>query len=223
MQLPVQTFSAFVEQMAATLQGTSSKLIDLTVGSVLRALLEACASVALWLQWMILQVLAVTRAATSTGSDLDSWMADFQFYRLPASNSVGIATFGRYAPGLPATVPVGSTVRVQSGPQTFDVTAQPTNPTWNGANGYTIPAGTTAIDVPVASSLPGASGNVQAGAIVLLASPIAGVDTVTNLLPTVGGADAENDAAFRNRFTLYINSRSLATAVATRDIFRYPR
>jgi uncharacterized phage protein gp47/JayE len=217
MQLPVQTFSTYVEQMAATLQGTSSALIDLTVGSVLRALLEACASVALWLQWMILQVLSVTRAATSAGTDLDSWMADFQFFRLPASFAAGTVTLSRFSVGSQAVVPVGTVVRVQGGTQTFAVTAQPTNPAWNGANGFTIPIGISSIDVPVLCVQTGAIGNVQAGAIDLLATSIPGVDSVINALPTVGGMDPESDAAFRSRFTLYINSRSLATDLAVQN------
>ena len=66
MQLSLQNFSTLVEGMAASVQGAAS-LLDLTVGSVLRAILEANAAVALWLQWLIVQVLATTRLATSTG------------------------------------------------------------------------------------------------------------------------------------------------------------
>ena len=72
MILPLQTFTTLVQNMAAGVQGSAAQLIDLSVGSVLRALLEACASVALWMQWLILQVLSMTRAATSSGADLDS-------------------------------------------------------------------------------------------------------------------------------------------------------
>jgi len=180
MQLPVLSFSAMIEQMAATLQGTATALIDLTVGSVLRALLEASASVALWLQWLILQVLSMTRAATSTGPDLDTWMADFSLTRLPAVASAGIVTFSRYTPGITATILVGTGVRVTQGTQTFAVVAQASNPAWNGITGYSLLAGVSSVDVPVAASQPGSAGNVQGGAIGLLSSPIVGVDSVTN-------------------------------------------
>jgi hypothetical protein len=40
MQLPLQSFVALVQQMAASVQGAAAQLIDLSVGSVLRALLE---------------------------------------------------------------------------------------------------------------------------------------------------------------------------------------
>lgn len=211
MQLPVQSFSAMVQQMAATLQGNASQLVDLTVGSVLRALLEASASVALWMQWLILQVLSMTRAATSVGADLDSWMADFSLSRLPATSAVGTVTFSRYTPGITTTIQVGSIVRVTQGLQTFSVTMQATNPAWNGTSGYTLQEGITNVDVPVSATQPGSAGNVLSGAIGLLASPIPGIDTVTNAMPTAGGLDPETDAAFRSRFQLYINSRSLAT------------
>ena len=67
MQLQLQTFTSLVSSAAAAVQGAASQLVDLTVGSVLRAVLEANASLALWLQWLILQVLRTTRAATSQG------------------------------------------------------------------------------------------------------------------------------------------------------------
>jgi uncharacterized phage protein gp47/JayE len=217
MQLPVLSFSAMIEQMAATLQGTATALIDLTVGSVLRALLEASASVALWLQWLILQVLSMTRAATSAGPDLDTWMADFSLTRLPAVASAGIVTFSRYTPGITATILVGTGVRVTQGTQTFSVVAQASNPDWNGSTGYSLLVGVSSVDVPVAASQPGSAGNVQAGAVGLLSSPIVGVDSVTNANAILGGVDAESDAALRLRFQLYINSRSQATDLAVQS------
>jgi uncharacterized phage protein gp47/JayE len=217
MQLPVLTFSGLVEQMAAGVQGTATQLIDLTVGSVLRALLESCASVALWLQWLILQVLASTRAATSTGPDLDSWMADFSFVRLPGAAAAGAVTFARSTVGLSCVVPVGCTVLTSDGSLSFAVIEDDTNPAWNGAGGYMLAAQQASVAVPVQCTTVGPAGNVQAGTVGLLASPIPGVDTVSNAAPFTGGVSAEPDAAFRARFQLYINSRSLATVTAILD------
>src|SRR3954469_14647325 len=50
MQLPFRSFSQLVQDMAATVQGASGQLSNLSVGSVLRAILEANASVGLWMQ-----------------------------------------------------------------------------------------------------------------------------------------------------------------------------
>ena len=213
MQLPVLTFSTMLEQMAASVQGAASQLLDLAIGSVLRSLLEACAAVALWLQWLILQVLASTRAATSQGGDLDSWMADFSFSRLAGSQASGVVTFARYTSGVAATIMAGTTVLTTDGTQSFTVTIDASNPAWNGS-AYILPASLISIEVPVEAAATGVSGNVLAGMIGLIAAPISGVDIVSNAAPTTGGLSPETDVAFRSRFQLYINSLSLATVNA---------
>jgi len=115
MQLPLQDFTALVRTQAAAVQGAARGLIDLSVGSVLRAVLEANASVGLWVQWLIVEVLATTRAATSGGADLDSWVADFGLARLPGIPAAGAATFSRTTTGLSAVVPVGALVKTGTG------------------------------------------------------------------------------------------------------------
>ena len=217
MKLPVLSFTAMVEQMGAYVQGSATPLIDLTVGSILRALLEACASLALWLQWLVLQVLSATRAATSAGADLDSWMADFSFARLSGTASVGVLTFSRFTAGLTATIGVGTVATTSDGSQKFSVVADAANSAWNGADGYVLEADQSSIDLPATATLVGLGGNVLANSISLIAAPIAGVDNVANTLPFTGGTDGESDEAFRARFLLYINSRSAATAVAIKN------
>jgi uncharacterized phage protein gp47/JayE len=213
--LLLQTFAALMQTMAASVQGAASQLIDLSVGSVLRAILEANAAVALWVQWLIVQVLGVTRAATSAGSDLDSWMADYSLTRLPATPAVGAVTLARYTTTLTAFIPVGTQVRSADGSQSFSVTADPTNAAFSATlNGYTLGAGVASLIVPLVASNLGAAGNLQPGTATVLGSAIAGVDTVINALPFAGGADAETDPAFRARFSGYIQSLSLATPLA---------
>jgi uncharacterized phage protein gp47/JayE len=215
MQLQLQTFSSLVSAAAAAVQGSAKQLIDLTVGSTLRALLEASASVGLWMQWLILQVLQMTRAATSAGADLDSWMADFDLTRLPAVAATGSVTFSRFTPTNSALVPLGTQVKTADATLAFDVTQDTTNATWNAMlNGYLIPAGQTNVTVPVLAEVAGSSGNVQANTITLVSTAIAGVDTVTNALAFTNGIDAETDAALRTRFQNYINTRCQATATA---------
>lgn len=215
MQLSFQTFGSLVENMAASVQSASSQILDLTVGSVTRALLEANASVGLWMQWLILQVLQSTRAATSTGPDLDSWMADMTLTRLPAVAAIGRVTFSRFTPNAPALIPVGALVRTADGSQSFSITAEPLNTSWNQAlNGFSLPAGVAALSVPVVAMVAGSAGNVQADTITLLATAVPGVDTVVNPDPLQGGLDAELDAAFRARFQNFIQSRSRATPLA---------
>ena len=215
MILPLQTFTTMLEGMSAGLQGRATQLIDLSVGSVLRALLESCASIALWMQWLILQVLSMTRASTSVGADLDSWMADFSFGRLPGSASNGLVTFTRFTVGLPAFIKEGTIVLTTDGSLRFAVISDNTNPFWSQQPaGYTLPATVASITLPAQALVAGASGNVLAGTIGLLGSAIPGVDQVLNSSDFGGGVDVESDASLRTRFQLYINSRSLGTAGA---------
>lgn len=215
MQLQLQDFTMLVRNMAASVQGSARALIDLTTGSVLRAILEANASVALWLQWLIVQVLAQTRAATSTGTDLDTWVADFSLLRLPAQPALTTAIFSRITPGFPASIPVGTQVKTADTTQTFSVLPDTGNPAYDPAtNTYNLAAASTSIALPVQAQIPGSAGNVQAGLIAMLATAIPGVDTVTNPLQAQGGIDAEADAALRARFANFIDSRSRATPAA---------
>jgi len=215
MQLQLQTFSSLVSTAAAAVQGSARQLIDLTVGSTLRALLEASASVGLWMQWLILQVLQMTRAATSAGADLDSWVADFGLTRLPAVAATGSVTFLRFTPTNSALVPLGTQVKTADATLAFDVTQDTTNTTWNATlNGYLIPASQAAVTVPVVAEVAGSSGNVQANTITLISAAISGVDTVTNAPAFTNGIDAETDVALRARFQNYINTRCQATASA---------
>ena len=214
MNLPLQNFTTLLENMSASLQGSATQLVDVSVGSVMRALLEASASVALWMQWLILQVLGMTRAATSMGSDLDSWMADFSLVRLPGVSSTGIVVFGRYTLGVATTVPVGAIVKSTDGLLSFLVVADSSNPAWNGVSGYVLGPTAATLPLPAEASNPGASGNILGGSIGLLGSAIPGIDFVTNPTAFTGGIDAESDSALRSRFQLYINSRSQATLEA---------
>ena len=215
MQLPLQGFTTLMQNMAASVQGAANAAIDLTVGSVLRAILEANAAIALWMQWLIVQVLAQTRAATSNGTDLDSWVADFGMSRLPAQAASTTLSFSRITPGFPAVIAVGSQAKTSDGAQTFTVQADPTHPAFlTLTNSFNIAPSVTSISVPAVAAVGGAGGNVQAGAITLLATAIPGVDAVTNLVAAAGGQDAESDTALRSRFANFIDSRSRATPAA---------
>jgi uncharacterized phage protein gp47/JayE len=215
MQLKLQDFTTLVRNMAASVQGSATALIDVTTGSVMRAILEANASVALWLQWLIVLVLGQTRAATSVGADLDSWVADFSLARLPAQAAETTALFSRITPGLVASIPVGTQAKTADGTQTFAVLIDPTNPAYVPAtSSYTVAAAASSIALTVQAVTPGSAGNVQSGLISMLATAIPGIDAVTKQNQAQGGLDAEPDAALRARFTNFIDSRSRATPAA---------
>ncbi|MEO9191538.1 MAG: baseplate J/gp47 family protein [Acetobacteraceae bacterium] len=215
MQLSLQSFTTLVQNMAAGVQSAASQVLDLTVGSTVRAILEANASIALWLQWLILQVLQSTRAATSAGADLDTWVADFTLMRLPAVAASGNVTFLRFTASGQAVIPPGALVRTSDGQQTFAVVTDATNPAWSSSvGGYVAAAGVASVAVPVSAQAAGSAGNVQPAAIALLATAIPGIDAVTNPDGFANGLDAESDEALRARFQIFIQSRSRATPTA---------
>lgn len=212
MALSTQDFTTLVRSMVASVQGGASTLINLGTGSALLAALEAVAGVVLWLQGLILQVLTLTRAATSSGADLDSWVADFGVTRLAATAATGTVTFSRFTPSAQAVVPVGTSVQTADGTQTFTVALDTTNAAYNSVlGGYVLNIGVSSVTVSVAATVAGSGGNVLANTITSITTPIAGVDTVTNGSAFTNGLDAETDTALRTRFVSYIASLSKAT------------
>jgi uncharacterized phage protein gp47/JayE len=214
MTVSTQNFSTLVSNMAAAVQARASQLVDLTIGSILRAVIEACAAAGLWLQSLVLQVAALTRLATSTGSDADSFVNDFGFSRVQAVGSTGPLYFSRATATSAATVPVGTQAQTADGTQTFQVTADSTNSAWNGSNGYTIPAGTVGITIPSQATTVGSASNVLANTVTLILSAIPYVNFVTNPSAMSGGADAQSDASLRVAFQNFIASLASATRTA---------
>jgi uncharacterized phage protein gp47/JayE len=215
MNLPTRTFTDIVRDMSAAITASAGELVDLSIGSILRAIIEANAAIVLWAQWLALLTLQTTRAATSSGADLDSWMADFSLSRLPAIAAAGIATFSRYSSVAVAVVPVGTMVKTQDGSVSFLVAADQTNPAWSTVqSAYSLAVGVNSVDLPIIASLGGSFGNILSNTITLLASSIPGIDFVNNNLPTTGGTDPETDVAFRVRFGNFFAARSRATVDA---------
>lgn len=210
-----KSFTQLVSDFATAVQSRSAALADFTVGSILRAVSEATASVTVWIESLILVLLQTTRAATSSGTDLDSWVADYGLTRLAAIAATGSVTFARFTATYQATIAPGILVQTADGSLQFAVTIDTTNAAWSvPANAYLIPAGTSSITIPVLCTTTGPAGNVIAGAISLMASAIPYVDTVTNALAFTTGIAAETDTALRARFVSYIANLSKATKAA---------
>lgn len=222
MALQTQDFTTLVSNQVAAAQAESTALLDFSTGSVLLALIEANTSaVALWLQALILQLLSVTRLATSQASDVDSWVGDFGLTRLPAVAATGTVTFSRFTNTQQAVIIANATpslstqVQTADGTQSFYVAIDTTNINYNAAlGGYVIQAGTSSISVPVQANVAGSGGNVLTGAISTLITPTPFVDTVTNASPFTNGLNQELDAALKARFPLFIASLSRATKSA---------
>lgn len=213
--MQTRTFSQLVSDQVVAIQGAAAGLVDFNVGSVLRAFTEAMALVALWLQGQVLSLLLTTRASTSTGADLDTWMGDYGLTRVGAIEARGDVVLTRFSTTGEAEVPLGSRVETLDGSQSFLVVADTNNPAWSaGRQVYVLSPGDGAITVPVVSMSAGAAGNVAANQVSVINGAMPGIDTVANPSGFAGGSDAESDAAFRVRFQLFIASLSKATAAA---------
>ena len=196
MNLPTRNLTDIVRDMSAAVTASAGRLIDISIGSVLRAIIEANAAIVLWVQWLVVLTLQTTRAATSTGTDLDSWMADFSLSRLPAVSVNGHCDLLHGFPGTAtAFVAPGTIVKTQDGSVSFAVTVDPSNPAWQPAlNSYSLTPGVMSLNLPIVASISGQPGNVLANTITVLASPVSGIDTIDNAAPTSGGEDPESDA-----------------------------
>jgi uncharacterized phage protein gp47/JayE len=209
MALTTFSFSQITSNFATAAQASAKAALNFTIGSVFLAIAHATSGVVLWLQAIILQLLTLTRASTSIGTDLDSWCADYGFNRLSASASTGQVTFSRFTATMQAVVPIGAGVQTADGTQAFTVILDITNSAYNaGLGGYVLPVNTASVNVPVQAAVAGSGGNVQAATITALTTPVTGVDTVTNAASFINGVDAESDAAFRLRFVAYLSSLS---------------
>lgn len=221
-ELRTKDFATLVRDQATAIQGASSRLLDLTVGSILRAVVEANAGVVLWLQSLVLKVLQITRASTSTGVDLDTWVQDYGMTRLAARKASGLVTFRRstVTPQSPRAVILAAglapqVVQTSVGARKFVVVQDLDHPNYSpGENGYVLEQGAESITVPVEALVAGSSGNVVAGAIDQIVGSLPGVDLVENEDAFENGRDAETDAALRARFVSFIGALSKATKVA---------
>lgn len=204
-----------ISNMVTSAQQKAKVLLDFTVGSVNLAIIEAVAQVVIWLEGLILTLLAVARAATSSGADLDSWMADYGLTRLAATSSTGQVTFSRFTPTYQAVVPVGTVIQTADGTQQFTVISDTTQTAYSATlGGYVIAAGINSAVATVQSVNTGTQTNVLANTITTLTQAVQYVDTVTNAANFTNAVNSETDTAFRARFVTYINSLSKATKAA---------
>ena len=210
--LPTKDLTTLISDQAVAIQALASQTLDLSTGSVELALIESNAGVGFWIQDLIVALLAVTRASTSKGTDLDSFVADYGLTRNAAVPASGLVTFSRNVTTQQAVVLVGAQVETVVGSQIYTVYADNTNVNYNASlNGYVISIGTPSIPVPVKANVPGIAGNASANTITQILQGIPYVDSVTNAAAFVNGKDQENNPSLRKRFIDYINSLSKAT------------
>ena len=215
MSLSLRSFATTVSTAVATAQASCTQLVDMSVGSPGRALMEAVSGTGLWLQYLVLQTLLRTRLSTSTGVDCDSFVNDFGMTRLQGSPASGFVTMSSLSPdGQSAVIPPGAVVRTVSG-VSFSVVEDASLSYWSATDdGYVRLSGTKSISVPVSANVSGSTGNVASGAICLMGTSISGIDTVTNENVFSNGSDQESDAQLRARFPLWLAAKATASSAA---------
>ncbi|EHH67018.1 baseplate J/gp47 family protein [Gluconobacter morbifer] len=215
MSLSLRSFATTVSTAVATAQASCTQLIDVSVGSPARALVESVSGIGLWLQYLLLQLMMRTRLSTSSGADCDSFINDFGMTRLPGTAATGMVVMTSFSPGSQSAVVVpGVKVRTVSG-LSFSVVKDSTLAGWSpDAGGYVRPAGVGAVSVPVQCDVAGCSGNVSAGALCLMGTAVSGIDTVTNESALLNSSDQETDAQVRARFPLWLAAKATASRMA---------
>ncbi len=206
--------------IATGIQGRASQLIDFSIGSPLRAIAEGFAGLFLWMQALVLELLQAMRLSTATGTDVDSFTGDFGVYRLLAQPASGTVILSRLSiVNTPILIPFGAIVQTNPGitvitgtsstpPQPQQQYVVVANPTFIGysaaAGGYIMAPNTGSMTVPIQALTPGSGGNVVAGAINQLGSPVTGIDTVSNPSALLNGFNSEADQSLKNRFAAFI-------------------
>lgn len=216
LNVPFKSFQTLVNDQVKATQSATNDPLDFNVGTPELALVEAQAGMGMWLQWLFSILLSYTRAQTSSGAALDSWMAQFQLSRLPAIPSTGNVTFSRNSVSGAVSIPANTTLLKTTNYLTsFTVIPDPANPNYNPqSNSYQMVIGQATLLAKVQCNTSGEVGNVGANEITFISTPIGGINSVTNLLPFTNGKNSESDQDFRARFILYINSLSRAVKMA---------
>lgn len=121
------------------------------------------------------------------------------------------------APAIPARSGVQTGYKVQTEIDTiqYEVVEDLTNPNYDpGTLSYKIPANATEVYVKVEALTVGTEGNVAANTLVVMPTPISGIDGCINPYAISNGQAREGNIALRKRFRDFNMSRGSATKAA---------
>jgi uncharacterized phage protein gp47/JayE len=222
MGLPNRSFDDFVNAMVASWAASLGFPPTFSqTGDAFYSMMQTVAAQLVFIQAQVQLVNYVARAQTcgsdlnngTTDADLDSFYAQFGFTRLPGQAAVGPVTLGKLSPAtVQVLYPVGSVVQTVGGAISYALIADTNQPTFDPVqNAYVLQIGQSSLTATAQAQVSGSAYNVTAGQLAQVATPVPGLDTVTNPEPITNGADAESNPSFRSRFVLFLNSLSKAT------------
>ncbi len=173
--------------------------LDTSVGSVARKILDAVAG-SIASAYVSNLILTYSYDVDSkTGADLDAFVQLFGIARFQARAAYGAVLFSR-------TGDTTATVYIPIGTQ---ITSADGSTSVQTVTGAVMMPGVSTLPVAVQALVPGPSGDVAAGVLVQIASPIQGVGAVANPAATTGGTAQESDSELRARWKATV-FRSLA-------------
>lgn len=185
--------------------GVEPPITDVNVGSVTRVVSEAIAREIALVYRQIALAYEAGFVDTATGTSLDLVVSILGLTRRGASSAAGIVTFFRADGDGTISIQQGFEVRTKDGSVAFETTEP-----------RTMQRGQARVDVPIraATGFEGEVGQVAAGAIVDMAQPIEGIDHVSNVGPTVLGAEDETDEELRRRAKSALRAAGKGTLAA---------
>lgn len=214
-----QYFALMVQAYQAACIAAGIPVADTGVGSTLGAFFQSSAQAAMNLQSQVDIDFAASRLQTSTGADVDTFVAPFGFSRKPGSYATAALTFTfANAGGAPVLLPVGVIVQRSDGKQ-YIVVADGTQPTYSTTlQGYLLSSG-AALTATAQCLTIGSAGNTPAGTIIGLYGGLGNplplsIVSVTNASLVGNGVDGETDSALIARFQLTNGLAKYGTRVA---------
>ena len=146
-----------------------------------------------------------------TDSDIESFCANYEVWRVQASYSTGILTYYTYtAPTKDVLINAGSVISTASTPvYLFTVDSTLSIPLENMASYFNGAVGRWEFSVSITASVAGSSCRAGAGAVSVMVTSIEGIQGCVNNSAISGGADAETNESMLNRVSGVFRSRGL--------------
>jgi uncharacterized phage protein gp47/JayE len=205
MPAPTKSLQQFVNDMVATWAAELKIEPNLPDSSLTLAFFNAAGAQLDFQTVVALACVDFARATTCQGPDLDSYMADFEFDRLPPTYAGGPVTISTSTSNSePILIPPGTIIQTSGqNPIQFQLIADANQSAWNvSLDAYVLPANENSITATAQALVAGPGSNVQTGQLIQLANAVGGVTTVTNPSPIINGLIGEADDAYRARFVL---------------------
>jgi len=188
-----QTFETILARLLSYVPDNYDKSQGSFVYDALAPVAAELTQAAIWAQ----EVLRRGFAQTTFGTYLDLRAEEHGLSRIPASKATGYITFF----GDSGTViPEGTIVSTPSSELAPAVFFRTTT--------QAVISDAGEVSVPIEALDEGIEGNVAAGAITVLSTPIQGVARIENEQATSGGADTEDDASLLARYLEWVRNPS---------------